>query len=196
MKKTLYLFSAVLLINLIYSCTTLKQLANIVNCKFRMESVNNTQLAGVDIQSKNSFSNLNFSQIGKLTSAYLNKNIPLSFTLNVEARNPNDQTAAMTKFDWILTIDDIEMSRGTNDSEVKIPGNDGIATIPMKISFNLYEALQGESKDALLNFAFNLADASDTPTRIGLKIKPTIYVNSIPLTYPNYINVGTEFGGQ
>ncbi len=195
MKKSFFTALVVSAIFLLNSCASVMQMANIVNCDFRMKSLNQTKLVGINIEDKNNIKALGFRDIGTLTSAYLNKNIPLTFQLNVEAKNPNSKPAALSKFDWILTIDDIEMTRGTNTDQVKIPGN-SVTTIPMQISINLYDALRNESKDALLNFAFNLADASDKPTRIGLKLKPTIYLEQIPLTYPGYINVGTEFGGS
>ena len=196
MKRLIFVPVALAFILFLHSCASVMQMANIVNCDFRMKSVNQTKLAGISIENKSSIKSLGFADIGKLTSAYLNKNVPLTFQLNIEAKNPNSQPASLSKFDWILTIDDIEMTRGTNSNQVNIPGNNGISMIPMQISINLFEALRDESKDALLNFAFNLADASDKPTRIGLKLKPTIYLGQIPITYPDYINVGTEFGGK
>jgi len=196
MKK--YFLSGIFLMSLLFlhSCASVMQMANIINCEFRMKSVNQTKLAGISIEDKSNIRSLGFSEIGRLTSAYLNKDLPLSFQLNIEAKNPNSNPASLSKFDWILTIDDIEMTRGTNSNQVSIPGNNGVTTIPMQISVNLFDALKNESKDALLNFAFNLADASDKPTRIGLKLKPTIYLGQVPITYPDYINVGTEFGGN
>ena len=118
-KLTIILFFLVSLYGL-YSCTTLQQMANIVNCDFRMKSLTDPKLAGVNIQSKNSLSAMSFSDVSKLTGAYLNKNIPLSFNLNIEAKNPNSQPAILNKFDWILTIDDIEMTSGTNTNQVNI----------------------------------------------------------------------------
>ncbi len=196
MKKLLLPVIAILFATGFYSCATLMQMANIVNCDFRMKSVSQTKLVGINIEDKSSFKSLGLMDIGKLTNAYINKNIPLSFQLNVEAKNPNTTPAIMSKFDWILTIDDIEMTRGTNNEQVSIPGNNGTSIIPMQLSFNIFEILKNESKDALLNFAFNLADASNKPTRIGLKLKPTINVGQVPISYPDYLTVTTEFGGN
>ena len=196
MRKLFKIIPILLFFWAINGCSSIMQMANIVNCDFRMKSLTQTKLAGVNIENKSSISSLGIMDVGKLTTAYLNKNIPLSFQLNLEAKNPNSSPALMTKFDWILSIDDIEMTRGTNSEQVQIPGNNGISTIPLQLSFNIYELLQNESKDALLNFGFNLADASDKPTRIGLKLKPTINIGQVPVSYPSYINVTTQFGGN
>ena len=176
------------------SCKTLMSYVNVVKCDFRMKTVTDTQLANIDVQNIRSFSDLNFFQVGNLTKAYLSGNVPLEFLLNIESKNPNTAAATMASFDWILLIDDIQMVSGTNEQEYQIPPNGGTQVIPLKISVNLLEILNNETKDALLNFGFNLADASNKPTRIGLKLKPTINVSGIPITYPGYIDLGTEFG--
>jgi len=176
------------------ACKTLMSYTNILKCDFRMKSMTNTQVAGVNVQSIKSFSDLNFVQAGKLTTAYLSGNVPLTFQLNVEGRNPNPSEATMARFDWILLIDDKQMVSGTNQQEYHLPANDGTQIIPLNISINLLEVLNDETKNSLLNFGFNLADAGNKPTRVGLKIKPTIYLNSIPITYPGFIDIGTEFG--
>jgi hypothetical protein len=88
------------------------------------------------------------------------------------------------------------MVSGTNNSQYTIPGS-GVTTIPLSISLNLMEILKGKSKDALLNFGLNLADAGNKPTRVQIKLKPTVYLSeTIPLSYPGYITLGTEFGNN
>ena len=169
---------------------------NILNCDFRMESLTDTKLAGIRIQNIKSFSDLNLLQVGNLSAAYLSGNVPIEFRLNLEGKNPNPAEAVMAKFDWILLIDDIQMATGTNEKEYNIPANDGTQIIPLHISINLLDILTNETKNSLLNFGFNLADAGSKPTRVDLKIKPTIYLNSIPISYPGYLDLGTEFGGK
>jgi len=177
------------------SCKTLMSYVNVVKCDFRMESLKNPRVAGIDVTRIKNFSDLSFMQAGKITTSYLSGNIPLDFTINLEGKNPNGTEARMAQFDWILKIDDIQITTGTNEQEYAIPANDGTVIIPLKISVNLLDVLNNEAKDALLNFGLNLADASGTPTRVSMQIKPTINVGGVPITYPGYIDLGTEFGG-
>lgn len=178
------------------SCKTLMSYVNVVKCDFRMESLKNPRVAGIDVSRIKSFSDLSFMQAGKITTSYLSGNIPLDFTINLEAKNPNTAEARMAQFDWILKIDDVQITTGTNQKEYTIPANDGSVIMPLKISVNLLDVLTNEAKDALLNFGLNLADASGKPTRVGMQIKPTINVSGVPITYPGYIDLGTEFGGK
>ena len=177
-----------------YSCKTLLSYANIISCDFRMESLKNPALAGVNVNTIKNVSDLSLVQVGKLTTAYASGNLPLSFVLNLESKNPNTTPATMAKFDWILKIDDVQMATGTNSSQYTIPANNGTTMIPLTISVNLLEVLKGESKNMLLNFGLNLADAGGKPTRVNLQVKPTINLGTVPISYPGYITVGTEFG--
>lgn len=175
------------------SCKTLMSYTNILKCDFRMESLKNPTVANINVNSINSFSDLSFIQAGKITTAFLGGNIPLEFTLNLEAKNPNTTEARMAQFDWIVKIDDVQIAVGTNQSEYVIPANAGTTIMPLKISVNLLDVINNESKDALINFGLNLADASDKPTRVSVQIKPTVYVGNVAVSYPGYINLGTEF---
>jgi len=175
------------------SCKTLMSYTNILKCDFRMESLKNPTVADIRVDRIKSFSDLSFLQAGKVTSAFIGGNVPLKFTLNLEAKNPNTTEARMAKFDWIAKIDEVQIATGTNQSEYVIPANDGTTSIPLNISVNLLDFVDKESKETLINFGLNLADASDKPTRVTMQIRPTVYVGSVALTYPGYISLGTEF---
>lgn len=179
------------------SCDIVKQAAetlNFIKCDFKLESVKNLNVVGINIQDKSSLRELNIIDAGKLAAALAtNSALPLNFTLNMQARNPNTANASMPQFDWILFIDDVEMTKGIMTQPYSVPANNGIATIPLNMSVNLREALSGKSANAITNFLMNLNGVGDKPTRFMLKIKPTIYVNNFPLSYPGYIDVKTEF---
>ena len=197
-KKVLMIFAAATLMLPFNSCEILQQaqqIGNLTKCDFRLQSVNQLYLAGINVQNIHKLSDLSFMDAGKLTAAAATGNFPLDFTLNVEAKNPNSSAAGLTKMDWILLIDDIEMTRGLVDQQVTIPANNGISVIPMKMHIDLKQALSGKSADAVLNFGLNLAGAGNKPTRFTMKLQPTINVGSFPITYPGYITVNTEFSG-
>jgi LEA14-like dessication related protein len=196
MKKiTMYLLVVALVSSA--GCATISSFTNLLNCQFRMQSLTDTNLAGISVQNVRSFSDLSIMQAGSVARAYLSGNLPLSFNLNVQAKNPNNTQAILSNFDWIASVDDVEIARGTHSERVVIPGNDGLAVVPLNIQLNLLEVFSGKSREALTNLVFNLAEASGEPSRVSLQLKPTVYVNGdIPISYPGYISVGTEFGGS
>jgi hypothetical protein len=190
--------SILLIVSLIVasSCGVLEQtseIARLSKCEFRLKNAENPRLASIDISNVDSYDDLGLMDYASITAAVAKNNLPLSFRLNVESRNPNPGKAAMNKMSWILYIDDIEMTQGVVNQRVEIPPNGGSSVIPVNISVNLMEVLRGESGDALLNFGFNVAGTGDRPTRILMKLKPTIYIGSSEIEYPGYINVKTEF---
>lgn len=164
-------------------------------CEFRIESAKNMRLAGVNIQDKTSISDLSITDIAKIGGAIAGGSLPLTFDLNIQVKNPNPTLAAMNKLEWILIIDDIEMTRGILNQRLEIPPNQVINT-PVSMNLDLMDSLNGKSGDALINFALNLSGTGTRPSRIKLKAKPTIYVGSTPVEYPGYITIRQEFGAQ
>lgn len=171
-------------------------MSNLAKCDFRLESVQHLNLAGINVQNVNQISDLSMFDAAKLASAVASKQFPLDFTLNIEAKNPNTATAGMTRIDWILLIDDLEMTRGVLDQQITIPANNGTAIIPMQMHIDLQKALSGKNTDAVINFGMNLAGAGNKPSRFTLQMKPTISVGGFPISYPGYLNVKTEFGSN
>ena len=168
---------------------------NLVNCDFRILSVENIYLAGINIQNKTSIQNLNMTDAAKIMTSVAGNTLPLTFKLNFAAKNPNTSPAGLNKLEWILFIDDIQMTSGSVDKAFTIPPNNGSAVIPIQVGIDLKQALKGKSLDAIANFAFNLAGAGNKPTRFKAKLRPTIMIGNYPLTYPGYISVNTEFSG-
>jgi len=195
--KKISFFTLVCSLAIFTSCDVLQQvsqMSNLTKCDFRLESVQQLNLAGINVQNVKKVSDLTMFDAAKLASAVASQQFPLDFTLNIEAKNPNTAAAGMTRIDWVLLIDDLEMTRGILDKQVTIPANNGTAVIPMQLHFDLKQALSGKGADAIINFGLNLAGAGNKPSRFTLQMKPTITVNGFPITYPGYLNVKTEFG--
>jgi hypothetical protein len=197
MKESKYIF-IILLIFVVSACSVFQQTSEIAaftKCEFRIESARNMKLGGVNIQDKHSLSDLSIMEMTKIAGIIAGGTLPLTFDLNIQVKNPNPGMAAMNKLDWILIIDDIEMTRGILNQRIEIQANN-ITTVPVAMSLDLMKSLSGKSGDALINFALNLAGTGSRPTRIKLKAKPTILVGTTPIEYPGYITIRQEFGAQ
>jgi hypothetical protein len=197
MKKIIYsvFFSLSLIVS---ACSVLQQtseIATFTQCQFRIESARNMKLAGINIQDKHSMSDISLMDMARIGGVLAGGTLPLTFDLNVQIKNPNPGLAAMNKLDWILIIDDIEMTRGILNQRIEIPANT-VTSFPVAMSLDLMKSLNGKSGDALINFALNLAGTGSRPTRIKLKAKPTIMVGTTLIEYPGYITIRQEFGGN
>lgn len=194
-KKTISKLAFIaLLILTVSGCKQIRQMKNFAKCQFRMTTLENARLAGVNIQGIKKMSDIKFVDAGILTAAYLSGNLPLSFTLNLEAKNPNAQPAAMNRMQWIAFIDEIEISTGALEQRIAVPANGGTAKIPVNIRANLKEILNNKTKDSIMNFGLNLSGAGNAPSRVGIKIKPSIMVGQKAVNYPGFITVKKEFG--
>ncbi len=192
--KTSFIWIA-LVVLVATSCTQLKQMANFTKCEFRMNSVQNTTLAGVNVQQIQNYSDLNLLQIGKLTAAYASGSVPITMTINVDAQNPNDATAAMNRMDWILLIDGKELVTGTLNERVTIAPSGGTATIPVRISADLRKIMAKNSTEENINMGLGLVGGGNKPSpKLSLKIKPSLMVGSFTVPYPGYITLSTNFG--
>jgi len=197
MKKAIST-ALILIIAIFTSCSVLHQTSEIAaftKCEFRIESARNMKLAGVNIQDKHFMSDLSIMEAAKIAGVLAGGTLPLTFDLNVQVKNPNPGLAAMNRLDWILIIDDIEMTRGILNQRIEIPANT-VTSFPVAMSLDLMKSLNGKSGDALINFALNLAGTGSRPTRIKLKAKPTIMIGTTPIEYPGYITIRQDFGAN
>ncbi|MCK9617229.1 MAG: LEA type 2 family protein [Lentimicrobiaceae bacterium] len=177
------------------ACDVLQQaekMANLTKCEFRLGSVTNLKLAGINVQNAKAVKDLSLMDAQRLLTAVAANSFPLTFTLNVDVRNPNTSAAGLSKMDWILFIDDIQMLSGAVNQQVTIPAK-GIKAIPVNASVDLKKVLKGKTADAIINFGLNLASAGNKPTRMMMQLKPTIMIGSYPLSYPGYLTVKTVF---
>ena len=175
------------------SCNFLKEISALGKCEFRVTTLEDPEIAGVDISQIRSFTDLNFIDMGIISSSFLRGDLPLSFTLNVEVRNPNPAMAALNGLEYLAFIDDVEVARGQLDRRIEIPANGGITIIPLRLNTDLIEILKKDSRQTLVNFGLNLADAGNRPTRVSIKIKPSILVGAMEINYPGYFTLKHDF---
>jgi LEA14-like dessication related protein len=191
----LSIFIAVILLAAIAenSCNFLKEIATLGKCEFRVTTLEDPEIAGVDVSQIRSFNDLNLVEMGIISASILKGDLPLSFTLNVEVRNPNPAMAAMNRLEYLAFIDDVEVARGQLDRRIEIPANGGVSIVPLRLGTNLIDILKKDSRQALVNFGLNLADAGNRPTRVSIKVKPTILVGAMEINYPGYFTVKHDF---
>ena len=173
------------------SCSVLSQMAqvaNFVNCKFDFNSVDKIQMLGVNLSKGMSKTDLNAAQLLSLANALMKRELPVTFNVNVDVNNPNSIAAAMTKMDYILTLNGKQVVSTTMNNAISVPAkSSSVVSIP--ITTDLFQLFSGESADAIVNLAFKLAGASSDPVNVGLKVKPYISINGQQLAYPDFISM-------
>ena len=173
------------------SCEVLNQVAqvaNLVNCTFNFDSVNQIKMLGINLSKGMTKSDLNATQLLNLANALMRRELPVSFNVNVNVNNPNSIAAAMAKMDYILSLNGKQVISTTMNNGINVPANSS-SVVSIPITTDLFQLFSGESADAILNLAFKLAGASSNPVNVGLKVKPYISINGQQLAYPDFITM-------
>lgn len=180
-----------------FSCSALKDLGNTMTnlsrTKFKLDSVNGFQLAGIPLAGKTS---VGIMDGAKLLAAFSRNELPATFTLNVGALNPNDGTGGTTKSSstltslaWTLIIDNTLTINGNIANPIVIPGNGQQTNIPLQMNLDLMKFFKDKGYESILNLALALGGANGSPSRLTLRVKPTVQTDFGPISYPNEIDV-------
>ena len=187
-KKTLIILFVTMGLASCDILTQVAQMANFANCKFNFDSVDQIEMLGVNLSKGMSKSDLNASQLLTLANAIMSKKLPVTFNVNVGVNNPNTIPAAMSKMDYIVSLNGKEVISTTLNKSVNIGANSS-SVVSIPITTDLFQLFSGESADAIVNLAFKLAGASSDPVNVGLKVKPYITINNQQLAYPDFISM-------
>jgi hypothetical protein len=163
--------------------------------------VNNFQVNGLDISNKSSLNDFNPTDVLKLTTMFTQGKLPVSFVLNVDAKNPNDGTggyqrtdATLKSFKWRLFIDDKETISGDIDAPVTVPGTGEITKIPLRINIDLLQFFKDQGFEKVINLALTLGGKNGTTSKITLYAQPTVSTPIGNITYPGELKIiDTQF---
>jgi hypothetical protein len=201
-----FVVSALVLSGCSFFNSLLNTMSDLQSIQFKLGSANNFSLANVNISDKRNVSDVSVTDVLKLTQAVKNKSLPTNFTLNVLAQNPNTKTAntkqssldaVLSNFDWILLIDDKETINGRVTNPVTIPSGGRTENISIGIGLDLMKFFGDRGYDDMINLAMAVGGVNGSSSRLKLRIKPSVSISGIPISYPNYITVvDKEFRGK
>ena len=187
-KRTLIILFVALGLSSCDLLTQVAQMANFANCTFDFNSINKIQMLGVNLSKGMTKDDLNATQLLNLANALMKRELPVTFNVNLDVENPNAIAAAMSKMDYIVSLNGKQVISTTMSNSINVPAKSK-NTITIPVTTDLFQLFSGESADAILNMAFKLAGASSDPVKLGLQVKPYITINNQQLSYPNYITI-------
>jgi hypothetical protein len=193
--KKIILISTVLMLTLT-SCSVYETIVNLSRLQFKLGNVNNFTISGINLSNKKSMSDFNPLELVNLTQAFTSGKMPASFTLNVEARNPNDGTggypktdATIKSFPWKLEIDNVETITGNIGNPVSVPGTGEITNIPLTINIDLVQFFQNKGLDNLINLALTLGGQQGSSSKLTLFASPTVSSPIGDIKYPGELKI-------
>lgn len=171
------------------------------HCDFQLAGLEQVTLAGVDLSRLlDQEQELDLSRLPALAFAYLNQDLPLDATLQVQIHNPTKNLAGIGEFEYIILLDDLELVDGTSNLAISVPSESTITT-PIRLRANIYKLLSnGNNLQRILQF-LNTEHTSgrqlqDEALNLTFKIKPTLTLARQPIQYPGYITVQKSLDRQ
>jgi len=167
--------------------------------QFKLGDVHNFNIAGVKLSNARNLSDLNLLDAGKLTAAFASEKLPVSFTLDVLAKNPNtpggyeNTTSALTRLGWRLLIDNKEVLDGVVNSEVTIPGTGQHAVIPINVAFDLWPFFNNMGYEGIINLALALGGVNGSSSRLTLKATPSMQIFGVMVPTGEITIVDSQF---
>ncbi len=193
MKK---IFLIIGIITFVYSCSVYETFVNLSRLQFKLGTVNNFNLNGINLSNKNKLNDLNLQDILNISSMFSSGKFPVSFTLNVDAKNPNDGTggfkatdATIQSFPWRLMIDNKVTVSGNIDKPVSVPGTGDVAEIPIAIELDLAEFFKDEGYESLINLALTLGGKNGSTSSLTLYADPVVNTDIGNISYPGELKI-------
>ena len=185
---------------LLQSCATLNDmasaLANLQRLKFRIGSVRDFRLLGLDISGKSRLSDFGATDILRVAQSYASRRLPVEFVMDVLAVNPNDGTGGTTKTASTLTalecrllIDGKPTVYGNIDRPIEIPGTGQESVIPLRLSLDLLEFFGDKRYEDLVALALAIGGRGGSAARLSLDAQPTVSTPVGPITYPGRLTI-------
>lgn len=196
MNKKLIVFSFIIFAVVDFSCGIYKTLVNVSRLQFKVGKVGDVQVASIPVENKKSLKDFNTLDALKITEAVTQKSLPVSFTLNVEAKNPNDGTGGypktnltLTHFQWRLFLDDKETVSGDIGKPVSVPGTGEVTTIPLKVNIDLVKFFGDRGLQSLINLALSISGNKGSSSKITLYATPAVSSPFGEIRYPQEIKI-------
>ncbi len=193
MKKIILLTG---IVTLFVSCSVYETFVNLSRLQFKLGSVNNFEINGIDLSNKSKLDDFNLQDIFNLSSMFGSGKFPVSFTLNIDAKNPNNGTggykatdATIQSFPWRLMIDNKVTISGNIDKPVSVPGTGEVTTIPIVISLDLVKFFNDLGYESLINLALMLGGKDGASTKLTLYADPVVNTVLGNISYPGEIKI-------
>lgn len=195
MKKAIIIFSTILLL---HGCDVLQQVGgayNLSQCKYDYNSIDNIEIAGVNLGKSKSLSIANIATLSTILGGGNLQNIPFSMTLNLDVLNPNEKAAFLNGLDYEIELNNMEFANGKLNVPLRIdPGETSV--LPLSIGVDLKNLINRYSKDRVSTEMSRFLGISPGETKVSVKLWPNVLIGDVPIKAPTYIPVTFVFGGS
>jgi hypothetical protein len=196
MKKRLVLLLAALPL-LFSQCSVNKQISQaktLGDCRYTIASADSVFLAGTDVRQFRKLEDLNPVKFPKLAAALLLRNVPLDARVNIDITNPTNRLAGINQLEYRILLAGQELFNGFLNQRIEVQPGGGKTRVPIRLNANAYQLLtDAKTRDAFTQLIQNLSGAANTqPSKLTIRIKPTLDLLGKQVNYPGYITIDQE----
>jgi len=196
MKKIILILCAVVLMT---GCDVMNKIGGayqLSQSEYRYNSLNNIQLAGMNLGNASGISLSNLAAIATILSGGpAMQTIPFSMTLNMDVTNPNTTAAFLDALDYAIQINEMEFVEGKMDIPIRIePGQTTVVAVP--ISVDLKSLMNRYSQQRVTSEMSAFLGITPNKSSVSVKLWPKFLVGGTLVKVPAPIPVVFNFGGK
>jgi hypothetical protein len=181
-------------------CETLNQLTrslmSLRRLQFKLGGIHDFSLLGINLSGKSARTDFSAAEGLLIVQGFRSRRLPVELTLDILVQNPNDGTGGATKTVSTLTslesrllIDGKPTVDGNIDKPIEIPGTGQAATVPVRMSIDLYEFFGQQGYEEIIGLALDLGGNRSDMTRISLDAQPRVSTPYGEIVYPGRITI-------
>ena len=185
--------------SILSGCSVYQTISNISRLKYKIYSSTDYKIIGITIADKKSLKDFHSIELLKITSGFIKGNLPLTFLLNIEAKNPNDGNGGFARtdlniasFPWRLFLNEKEIIQGNITEPVFVPGKGESVIIPIKIEFNVAKSFKEKSMDDILLLLLQIGGVQGSTSNLKVIAKPVLGTPFGKLEYPDEITIADK----
>ena len=139
--------------------------------EFRVRRVEQASLNGLNVLPLRVPEDMDLPRRNQIIAGYVNQQLPLRITLQLNAYNPNPAPAALTGFAYTVLVDGRPLGKSRLATALELPAGDSVR-VPLTFEFNTYKYLGEDAMPALRNFALGFGDPRRQ--RVTLQVRPLL----------------------
>lgn len=176
-------------------CQLLREVTNLRNVDFQIDRVSDVRLAGIQLDQKQSYEDLNAREVLELSRGIARGELSFQGTIHVQASNPEQNPQArLMEMDWTLLLEDRETISGSFSDVTTIPSG-ASETVRVPVELDLLQFF-GENLRDLIDMSLSAAGRGGDAKTIALEASPTIETRLGPIRYPEPITIVRQDVGQ
>ncbi len=184
-----------IIITFLSGCSMMDAVKDIGKLKFKLHSVTDVKLCGINLDDKKKISDFDLIDLGVLVSAFANNDFPVEMIINIEAKNNSPELmdsdyddVKIKTFPWKLYLNDNLTAMGNITKPVSVPGKGRTTLMSIDADFDLLQVFRGMGYKKLARLVLGIGkrDASES-TKIKITAKPTVETILGDYEYPEEI---------